>query len=437
MGMSSNNKSQLSPFKKLLYDLIHRLKGRAAMGQKQIDIIILGGGAAGLTLAILLGQSGLSVSIVDPHKPAAFKDTAVSGRTVALMESSLNIIKAAGVWNVLSPHACAMEKMRIFDDSDGKRDPIEIDFPAQDIGAKQFGFNIPNGLLRAALFERLLKTPNVSFIEDSFESFEIGQNDIKITLASKKTITAKMIVGADGRNSAVREFAGITAKVKKYNQAAITCVINHSCSHNNTSTEFHRENGPMALVPLPGNQSSVVWVESPERADALLKLRKSEFEQALQDRTHNVLGGITLEVGPESWPLCTSKAEKLTAPRLALMAEAAHVMSPITAQGLNLSLRDVAALAEVIVDAARLGLDIGSDTVLRGYEKRRRADIETRVFGVDAMNRLVSTHALGLKRLRRAGLRSLDSLPFVKTMAMEVGLAPQMDQGRLAKGGTL
>ncbi len=401
------------------------------------DIIILGGGAAGLTLAILLGQAGLSVSIVDPHKPEAFKDTALSGRTVALMNASLNIIRAAGVWDVLSPHCCPMEKMRIFDDSDGGRAPIEVEFPAQEIGAQQFGYNIPNGLLRAALFEQAVKTPNVRFIEAAFERFEVGANNIEVTLGSGEVICGAIIVGADGRMSAVREFAGIAAKVKKYNQVAMTCVINHSCSHNNTSTEFHRENGPMALVPLPGNQSSVVWVESPERAEALLKLRKSEFEQALQDRSHNILGGVTLEVGPESWPLCTIKAESLTAPRLALMAEAAHVMSPITAQGLNLSLRDVAALAEVIVDAARVGLDIGSHAVLRAYEKRRITDIETRVFGVDAMNRLVSTPALGLKRLRRAGLKSLDSLPLVKMMAMEVGLAPQMDQGRLAKGDVL
>lgn len=407
------------------------------MAQKQTDIVILGGGAGGLSLAAILGSAGLNITVVDPHKPAPFKKTMASGRTVALMESSLNIIKAAGVWDVLEPRSNPMEMMRIFDDSDGARDPIEVEFPATDIGLSQFGYNIPNALLRAALFERVQTLKTVTFIEDAFESFETSDTDIAVHLKSKKTINAKLIIGADGRNSAVRAFAGIKTKIKKYEQSAITCLINHSHSHNNTSTEFHRGNGPMALVPLPGNQSSVVWVESHENADALLRLKKQEFEHALQTKTHNVLGGITLEIGPEAWPLCSIKAQELTAARLALVAEAAHVMSPITAQGLNLSLRDVAALAEEIMHAARLGLDIGSGSVLKAYAKRRRADIETRVFGVDTMNRAVSTNTLGLKRLRRAGLKSLDTLLPLKTLAMQIGLAPQMDQGRLAKGEAL
>ncbi|MEM7650655.1 MAG: FAD-dependent monooxygenase [Pseudomonadota bacterium] len=407
------------------------------MSAKQTDIIISGAGAAGLTLAVLLGQAGLRVTIADPQKPPSIKDIEPSGRTVALLESSLNILKNTGVWDDLKAVSNPLEMMRIFDDSDASKDPIEIDFPASDIGLAQFGYNIPNAHLRAALFARIKKLKSVTFIQDAFSSFNIEKNDIKVEFASKKSIAGKVLIGADGRNSPVREFANIGTDVKKYDQSAITCLINHSRAHNNVSTEFHRTNGPMALVPLPGNQSSVVWVESQEKAEALLKLKKQEFTQALQDKTHNVLGGITLEVGPEAWPLCSIKAKSLSAPRVALVAEAAHVMSPITAQGLNLSLRDVAALAEEIVGAARLGLDIGSSGVLSAYAKRRNLDIETRVFGVDTMNRVVSTNALGLKRLRRAGLKSLDTLLPLKTLAMQIGLAPQLDQGRLARGEKL
>lgn len=404
------------------------------MSQKQMDIVIIGGGIAGLSLAALLGDAGLSVVLVEPYKPQSLQDVKPYGRTVALMNSSLNILKATGVWEAVAPYANPMKQMRIIDDSDAVREAIEIEFPATDIGLAQFSYNIPNGVLRSALFELVLKNKNVTFFEDGFEGLYIEKNDIKVDLASKKSIDAKLLIGADGRMSSVRKAARIDAKISKYDQSAITCLINHSRSHNDTSTEFHRVHGPMALVPLPGNQSSVVWVEKTEKAEALLKLKKQEFTEALQAKTNGVLGGITLEVGPECWPLCAIKAKALTAERLALVAEAAHVMSPITAQGLNLSLRDVAALAESIIDAARLGLDVGSQNVLRTYEKRRRLDVETRVFGVDAMNRIVSTEALGLKRLRRAGLKSLDSvLPF-KTLAMQVGLAPQMDQGRLAKG---
>ncbi len=353
------------------------------------------------------------------------------------MESSINILKGTGVWDALEPLSNPMEMMRIVDDSDIRKDPIEIEFPAQDIGMEQFSYNIPNGHLRAALFEKLQKLKNVTFIESTFSDYTLDEGGITVTLENTKSINARLLVGADGRNSPVREFTGIHTQIKKYDQSAITCLINHSRSHNNTSTEFHRTNGPMALVPLPGNQSSVVWVDKTDNAEALIRLKKQEFEQALQDKTSNLLGGITLEHGPECWPLCSIKAKAITAPRVALIAEAAHVMSPITAQGLNLSLRDIAALAESVIDSARLGVDIGAQTVLRTYEKRRHIDIETRVFGVDAMNHIVSTELLGLKRLRRAGLKSLDTISPLKTLAMQIGLAPQIDESRLARGENL
>ena len=407
------------------------------MAVKQTDIAIVGGGVAGLTLAVLLGQAGLDVTVVDPHKPASMKKTPITGRTVALMDSSLNILKNTGIWDDIEPLSNKMQMMRIIDDSDAGKEPIEIEFPANDIGMEYFSYNIPAGPLRAALFEQLKKLKNVTFIESTFADYSIDDGGIIVRLENKKSIHAKLLVGADGRNSAVRNFADIETDVKKYDQSAITCVINHSRSHNDTSTEFHRPAGPMALVPMPGNQSSVVWVEKTEDAQELIKLKKQDFEQAMQERTNDILGGITLEIGPECWPLCSIKAKTITAPRVALIAEAAHVMSPITAQGLNLSLRDVAALAESIVDQARLGVDIGSATVLNAYEKRRRIDIETRVFGVDTMNSIVSTDALGLNRLRRAGLKSLDTLLPLKTLAMQIGLAPQIDESRLAKGEKL
>jgi len=406
------------------------------MAARQTQVLIIGGGVAGLTLAALLGDAGLNICVVEPYKPDTFKKTKLTGRTVALMESSLNILKATGAWERIEPLSNALEAMRIIDDSAAGK-PVDIEFPAYDIGLEQFGYNIPVGFLRAALFEHVKKLKNITILESRFKDYEIDDSGIVVRLENGKSIKAQILIGADGRNSAVRRFAGIKTQEKKYNQSAITCVINHSHSHNNVSTEFHRPAGPTAFVPLPGNQSSVVWVENTDKANELIKLKKQEFEQALQDRTNDILGGITLEIGPECWPLCSIKAQSLTSPRLALIAEAAHVMSPITAQGLNLSLRDVAALAESIMDAARLGLDIGNANVLRTYEKRRNLDIDTRVFGVDHMNRIVSTDATALKRLRRAGLKSLETLPPLKTMAMQIGLAPQVDMGRLAKGENL
>lgn len=402
------------------------------------DVLIIGGGIAGLALAAILGQAGIRIHIVDPFPPAPLKDTKPSGRTIALMQGSLNIIRASGVWDKISSHATAMETMRIIDDSAPGQKTLEVEFPASDIGLKEFGFNVPNSVLRAALFDKLHTIKNVMLdMPNALETYEVQDGVITASLKDGKTIHARLIVGADGKKSRVREIAGIGADTHDYGQSAVTCVINHSRSHNNTSTEFHRPGGPFALVPLQGNQSSVVWVERSERAEELKRLKKDEFIQTLQDATNNILGGVTLESGPECWPLSSLKAKSLTAPRMALMAEAAHVMSPITAQGLNLSLRDVAALAETIADSLRLGLDIGSKAVLDKYEKRRRIDINTRVFGIDRLNKIVSTDLLPLKDLRRTGLKAVEKIEPLRKLAMQQGLSPHMDEGRLARGEAL
>jgi 2-octaprenyl-6-methoxyphenol hydroxylase len=404
----------------------------------ETDITIIGGGIAGLALAALLGRAGIGVHLVDISAPGSMTEVKPSGRTIALMESSLNIIKATGAWNAIADHAGALRTMRIIDDSRPGEEKIESEFPAADIGLEQFGFNIPNALLRASLYETVQKIKNIKLhVPATLKNYEAQDGFVIATLEDGTQIQSRLLVGADGRNSAVRNIAGIKIWDKKYNQSAITCLINHSQSHNSTSTEFHRPSGPMAFVPLPGNQSSVVWVEKTERAEELLRLTKNEFTQTLQDASNNILGGLTLETGPECWPLSSLKAKEITGPRMALIAEAAHVMSPITAQGLNLSLRDVAALAEIIVDAMRTGLDPGAKPILDKFRKRRQIDINTRVFGVDSMNRIVSTDMDILKGARRFGLKTIDVFPALKNIAMQTGLAPQIDKSRLARGEKL
>ena len=407
--------------------------------QVNTDILIVGGGIAGLALAALLGRAGIRVRLIEPFPPKPLAEIKPSGRTVALMDSSLNIIKATGVWPLVADISNPLETMRIIDDSRAGNDSkIEIEFPARDIGLPQFGFNVPNAPLRSALYQTVQGLKNITLhAPAALKSFDVLDNGVHATLEDGTVINASLIVGADGRNSLVRQISGIESTDHDYKQKAITCLINHSRAHGNVSTEFHRPAGPFALVPLPGNQSSVVWVEEQNRADQLIALKKEEFTQALQAQTQDILGGITLETGPECWPLHTIKAKAITAPRTAIMAEAAHVMSPITAQGLNLSLRDVASLAETIVDAMRNGLDAGSKVILDKYARRRRMDMNTRVFGVDGMNRIVSTDAPLVKGLRRAGLKTLDAVAPLKTFAMQTGLAPQLDLGRLAKGEAL
>ena len=402
----------------------------------QTDIIISGGGIAGLTLSLLLAKLELSVSVIEPHPPK--KSAKPNGRTIALMNSSLNILKnIEGVWDLIEDKSARMEMMRIIDISRPTEDAVRTEFPASDIGLEQFGYNIPNQLLRSILYDLAAQNEHITLHKSALIDFTVNESQTYVKLENGHELTAKLIVGADGRSSKVRELADIKSKRKTYDQAALTFVINHSHAHNNISTEFHKPHGPLAFVPLPGNQSSIVWVENLETAEELKNLSAVKLAERLEDKSNHLLGGITIETKPESWPLCTIKAKSLSVQRCALIAEAAHVMSPITAQGLNLSLRDVAALAESIADHARLGIDIGSGAVLKTYEKRRSTDVETRVFGVDKMNEIVSSQRKTIKELRRFGLKALDVLPAVKTLSMQVGLAPQMDIGRLAKGEPL
>ncbi len=397
------------------------------------DIMIVGGGAAGLACAVLLGQKGLNVHVTEPYPPKSLKETDPSGRTVALMQGSLNILRAAGLSEFIDEYGTEMRQMRIIDDSFQDQEPLVSDFDSFDIGLEYFGKNIPNSSLRAALYERAQALESVTIHQSALHDL----NARTARLEDGTEITGTLIVGADGRESVVRQFAAIGVNKKTYDQAAVTCIINHSRAHDFTSTEFHRSGGPFALVPMRGNQSSVVWVEKTAKADALMAMPKDAFERALQAATNDILGGVTLASNPKSWPLCAITAKSLIAPHIALIAEAAHVMSPITAQGLNLSLRDVATLCEVIVDALRLGQDFGSVSVLETYASRRRLDIATRTMGVNGMNQIVRNDIAPIKDTRRLGLRVLNRVPALKAFAMKHGLAPTLDQGRLAMGEAL
>ncbi|NCC21747.1 MAG: FAD-dependent oxidoreductase [Alphaproteobacteria bacterium] len=402
------------------------------------DVAIIGGGVAGLALAVLLGKAGLAVSVVEQRNPATIGSATRSGRTAALMRSSLNILQATGAWEACKACSAQIERMRIIDDSARQLTPVEVGFEATDIGLEYFGFNVPNQTLHAALAAEALALDTITFhAPTALADYTAGPHRVTARLEDGEEIDAALLVGADGANSAVRARAGIDTWVKRYDQTALTCLVNHSKSHGHCSTEFHRAGGPFALVPLPGNRSSVVWVEKTIDSEGLRALQKEDFIETLQAQTRDILGVITLETPPEYWPLQSLKATALVGRRMALIAEAAHVMSPITAQGLNLSLRDVAALAETIVDARRLGIDIGAFNVLERYEKRRRLDIRSRVFGVNAINHLVSNEIEPVKLMRRLSLKTIDRVYPLKRFTMRQGLCPPVDAGRLAQGGKL
>ena len=398
--------------------------------------LIVGGGMAGLSLGLLLARVGLDTVLVDTDKVQKLADVTPSSRTVALMAPSINVLKACGIWEAIEHHATPMRAMRLIDDNG--QPPVRVTFHATEAGLDAFGYNIPNDMLRAVLAEAVQRQANLTYFAPArLRDYAVHANGVKATLDDGTTIEADLIIGCDGRKSIVRETANIQSRTHDYGQMAMTCLISHSKTHENTSTEHHRSGGPFTFVPMTGKQSSVVWVEKTEDAKAFMAMSKHALERALQDRSNGLLGEIKLEGALQGWPLMLLQAEEITAPRVAIAAEAAHVLSPIGAQGLNLSLRDVAALAETLVDAARLGEDIGGELVLKRYEKRRSLDLETRVRGVDLYNRAVGNDIGFIASLRRFGLLSLDKFPILKTLAIHQGLLPALDHGRLLKGQSL
>lgn len=405
------------------------------------EVLIIGGGIPGLTLALLLGRIGIEVCVVDTEKMIAMDEVETTGRTSAIMSGSVNILKSAGIWDLIANETEALKTLRIVDDSNQSIDPIQVDFFANDIGLSAFGYNTPNAKLRAVLCQEIEDIKTITHIAPARltdYTLKSQGSGVIATLDNGDEIEARLIIGADGRNSVVRQSAHIQINKKDYGQSAITCVIEHTKDHENISTEFHRPGGPFTTVPMPGGHtSSIVWMEKTEDAQRYIALDKNSFITALQDRTRNMLGTVSLKTTPESWPIITQNVKTLIGARCALMAEAAHVLSPIGAQGLNLSLRDVAALAETITDAMRLGQDIGSSTTLHAYEQKRRLDINSRVYGVDILNRAVGNNLNVMKGLRRAGLKSIDGIPALKEAAMIKGLAPAMADSRLMRAESL
>lgn len=389
------------------------------------DILIAGAGIPGLTLALLLAQKNadLAITLIDPAPPSPTANPNDS-RTSALMQGSLSILTQAGLDDSVFSHGGLMTTLTIIDDSHPGRDRKSVTFHADEINQNSFGINMPNGTLRAALAKKIKHHKNIRMMAPArLSSFIADDAGITARLEDDRILRTPLIIGADGRGSAVRAATGIVTEQRAYGQSAITCLITHTRPHYHTSSEFHRPSGPFTLVPLPGNISSVVWVEYEQDAGKFLRLDKRSFIQALQDRSRGLLGTVDLMTPPQSWPLEFLKARRLTARRVALIAEAAHVLHPLGAQGLNLSLRDAADLARILLDAFNLGLDPGSTGVLASYESARARDIALRARGTDALNKLVSTTSPLARRLRLTGLGALDHFSLLKDIAMREGMA--------------
>lgn len=404
------------------------------------DVLVVGGGLVGGTLAVLLARAGLTVTLVDRADPAAGLDAGFDGRASAIALATHRVLVAAGLWDRLGPLASPINDIRVADAGS----MLFLHYDHSLLGTAPFGFMIENRHLRRALHDAQNSAPNLTVVAPAhITAMDVDGAGASLTLAGGRRLNASLIVGADGRASRTRAWAGIRATGWNYDQTGIVCTVDHEHPHGFVAHEHFLAAGPFAILPIKGapgreeHQSSLVWTERDTLAPALMALTDEDFLAELALRFGDFLGSLAL-VGPRwSYPLALMVAERSTAARYALAGDALHGMHPIAGQGLNMGLRDVAVLAEVLADAKRLGLDLGSPAVLEDYERGRRFDNSLMLGMTDALNRLFSNDIAPVRLARDLGLAAVNALPDVKKYFMRHAMGEVGDLPRLMRGEAL
>ncbi len=396
------------------------------MERIKTDILISGGGVAGLTAAAAFGTTGFNVICVDPAPPITERDAAGADlRSTAFLQPARDFLDRAGIWDKLAPHASPLQIMRIVDAGGETPEPrLTKDFNAADIGDLPFGWNLPNWLLRREMADRLAELPNVDFRPGTgTQRVFTRSRQALITLSDGAKVKAKMIIAADGRGSPVREALNIPVKTTRYGQKALAFAVTHPIPHENVSTEVHRSGGPFTLVPLPDRDgvpsSAIVWMEDGPEVARLAALPEEDFNAEMTTRSCGLYGPLTLASQRTVWPIISQLAERMYGERTALVAEAAHVVPPIGAQGLNMSLGDLRVLLDLAVEAPHL---IGETAMLEAYHKARHTEVRARVAGVDLLNQTSQIEAQLLRDARAMGLNALYSVAPVRKTMMQLGL---------------
>jgi 2-octaprenyl-6-methoxyphenol hydroxylase len=399
------------------------------------ELVIAGAGLTGMLLGVACAGAGLGVTIVDPQDPAAMLGRGFDGRTSAIAYGSRLVFDAIGLWPEIAAQAESIREIRVADDGS----PLFLHYDSADLEeATPLGYIVENRVLRRAMLERARALPNLNLLAPGrIAAMEASLTGAVAVLGDGRRLRTRLVAAADGINSPLRRAAGIRAIEWRYRQTGIVTTVAHARPHCGIAVEHFLPAGPFAILPMRGNFSSIVWTEDAALAPRLVGLPEAEFAAELRARFGDYLGPIE-PVGPRfSYPLALMQAERYVARRLALVGDAAHVIHPIAGQGLNIGIRDIAALAELIVDARRLGLDIGDAAVLEPYERRRRYDALLLAAVTDGLNRLFSNTIPPVRLARDLGLAIVNRLPPLKRMLMHHAMGTLGDRPRLARGQPL
>lgn len=396
----------------------------------ETDILIVGGGMVGLTLAAALAEGGIRSVVVDRANPTDILNASFDGRVTALADSSCRLMKAINVWPGLEDQAQPINQIRVSDGSS----PLFLHFGDAQLGDGPMGHLVENRIIREALYSRISDEPLVEFLTETLVTAFERNGHVDASLSDGRKLRAAAIIGSEGRNSPTRKAAGIRTIGWAYNQTGIVATVRHEKPHHGIAQEHFLPSGPFAMLPMVGNRSSLVWTERPDIAAALLKLDNEKLDWEMRQRFGDFLGDVHLDGPKWSYPLSLQRAEKFTDHRLALIGDAAHGIHPISGQGLNLGLRDAATLAEAMVDAARLGLDMGSMDVLSRYESWRRFDTELTLLITDSLNRLFSNDIAPVRHARDLGLAVVNRMPWLKSLFMRHAKGHLGDLPRLLEG---
>ena len=377
------------------------------------EIAVIGGGATGFAAAMAAAIGRRETVLFAP--PASFPP----GRTALLMQGSLDVLGDLGVSPDASPEAAPLRSIRIVDATGRLIRAPETIFHASEIGLPAFGLNMPNGELVDMMRRRAEATQGLTMVSDAVEHIEHDDSGVTLTAGGCR-YRVRLVVAADGARSVARTAASIPARTWTYRQSALVATLAIAHPHAGISTEFHTPNGPLTLVPLSGERVSLVWVDRPERAEAAAALSQPALSQAVAEGAHFIHGAMYADSAPHVYPLIAALADRFAARRTMLVGEAGHAFPPIGAQGLNLGLRDVAALMRVL---AGHRADPGGAAAGDAYHAARQADVRSRTLAVDLLNRSLLTGFLPVQIARRVGMAAISTVPVLRRALMRQGLA--------------